>query len=89
MRLGSQTVQNVVIYTTIVSIENPRLELLPGMTANLRVETDRRDNVVRIPNAALRWKPRPNQIAPDARMPVKKGDKDASDRAVIWIVEGS
>ncbi len=57
VRLGSQSVQNVVIYTTIVSIENPRLELLPGMTANLRVETERRDEVVRIPNAALRWRP--------------------------------
>lgn len=64
VRLGSQTVQNVVIYTAIVSIENPRLELLPGMTANLRIETDRRENVVRIPNAALRW--RPPSIVPDA-----------------------
>ncbi len=43
VRLGSTTVQNVVIYTTIMSIENPRLELLPGMTANLRIETDRRE----------------------------------------------
>jgi HlyD family secretion protein len=57
VRLGSQNVQNVVIYTTIISIENPRRELLPGMTANLRVETERRNNVVRIPNAALRWRP--------------------------------
>lgn len=57
VRLGSQTVQNVVIYTTIISVANPRLELMPGMTANLRVETDRRDNVVRVPNAALRWRP--------------------------------
>ena len=63
VRLGSQTVANVVIYTTIVSIENPRLELLPGMTANLRIETDRRENVVRIPNAALRW--RPPSIVPE------------------------
>ena len=43
VRLGSQTIQNVVIYTAIVSIENPRLELLPGMTATLRIETERRD----------------------------------------------
>ncbi len=57
VRLGSQTVNNVVIYTTIISIENPRRELLPGMTANLRIETDRRDDVIRIPNAALRWRP--------------------------------
>jgi HlyD family secretion protein len=64
VRLGSQTVQNVVIYTTIVSIENPRLELLPGMTANLRIETERRSNVLRVPNAALRW--RPPSLAPEA-----------------------
>lgn len=57
VRLGSQTVQNVVIYTTIIAVSNPRMELLPGMTANLRVETDRRNDVLRIPNAALRWRP--------------------------------
>jgi HlyD family secretion protein len=57
VRLGSQTVSNVVIYTTIISIDNPQRELLPGMTANLRVETERRENVIRIPNAALRWRP--------------------------------
>jgi HlyD family secretion protein len=57
VRLGSQTVQNVVIYTTIISVENPQKELLPGMTANLRVETDRRDDTLRVPNAALRWRP--------------------------------
>jgi HlyD family secretion protein len=57
VRLGSQTVQNVVIYTTIIAVENPRQELLPGMTANLRIETDARDNVLRVPNAALRWRP--------------------------------
>jgi HlyD family secretion protein len=57
VRLGAQNVQNVVIYTAIVTVENPRLELLPGMTANLRVETDRREDVLRIPNAALRWRP--------------------------------
>jgi HlyD family secretion protein len=57
VRLGSQTIQNVVIYTAIVSIENPNLELLPGMTATLRIETDRRDAVVQVPNAALRWRP--------------------------------
>jgi HlyD family secretion protein len=50
-------VQNVVIYTAIISVENPRLELLPGMTASLRVETDRHNNVLRVPNAALRWRP--------------------------------
>jgi HlyD family secretion protein len=57
VRLGSQTVQNVVIYTAIIAVENPHLEFMPGMTATLRIETDRRDAVVQIPNAALRWRP--------------------------------
>lgn len=57
VRLGSQTVQNVVIYTAIISFANPRMELLPGMTATLRVITDRREGVLRVPNAALRWRP--------------------------------
>jgi HlyD family secretion protein len=64
VRLGSQTVQNVVIYTAIVAVENPRLELLPGMTASLRIVADERENVLKIPNAALRW--RPAQAAPPA-----------------------
>jgi HlyD family secretion protein len=57
VRLGSQTVSNVVIYTAVITIENPNLELKPGMTANLRVLTDRRQGVVRISNAALRYRP--------------------------------
>ena len=67
VRLGSQTVQNVVIYTAIISVENPRHELKPGMTANLRIETERRDDVLRVPNAALRWRPPTPQ--PDANQP--------------------
>ena len=57
VRLGSQTVSNVVTYTGIVSIENPKMELLPGMTASVRIETDTRSDALLAPNAALRWKP--------------------------------
>lgn len=57
VRLGSQNVQNVVIYTAIITVRNLKLDLKPGMTANLRILTDKRANVLRLPNAALRWKP--------------------------------
>jgi len=57
VRLGSQTVSNVVTYTGIVSIENPKMELLPGMTASVRIETDAHTDVLLAPNAALRWRP--------------------------------
>jgi HlyD family secretion protein len=62
VRLGSQTVSNVVTYTGIVSIENPKMELLPGMTASVRIETDSRFDALLAPNAALRWKP-PGAVA--------------------------
>jgi HlyD family secretion protein len=84
-------VSNVVIYTAVVSIENPHLELLPGMTANLRIETDAREGVTRVPNAALRWRPAGaaaaddhgqrvyvlNQGAPQA-VPIKLGVTDGN-----------
>ena len=72
VRLGSQTVQNVVIYTTVIEVDNPNLELRPGMTANLKIITEQRDNVIRLPNAALRWRP-PQQAeaAPVATPPAR------------------
>lgn len=57
IRLGSQTIQNVVIYTAVIAFSNPRMELLPGMTATVRVITERRDETLKVPNAALRFRP--------------------------------
>ena len=51
------TVQNVVTYDVVVSVDNPDLALLPGMTANTRIITDQRDGVVRVPARALRFTP--------------------------------
>jgi HlyD family secretion protein len=78
VRLGSQTVANVVIYTAIISVENPRKELMPGMTANLRVETDVRENVLRVANAALRW--RPPGAEPIAQQAAGSGEAVAAER---------
>ena len=57
VRLSAQTVQNVVTYTAVIGVKNHDLALLPGMTANLQILTDERTNVLRIPNAALRFRP--------------------------------
>lgn len=57
IRLSSTTNQNVVTYPVIVSAVNPELKLLPGMTASLSFQVDHRDDVVKIPNAALRYYP--------------------------------
>ncbi|HEX2532039.1 MAG TPA: efflux RND transporter periplasmic adaptor subunit, partial [Burkholderiaceae bacterium] len=57
IRKAAQTVSNVVTYTVVVSAANPTRELLPGMTANVRIVTDRHNDVLKVPNAALRFKP--------------------------------
>ncbi|HEY5607812.1 MAG TPA: efflux RND transporter periplasmic adaptor subunit, partial [Alphaproteobacteria bacterium] len=57
IRLGPQIVQNVVTYVVVISAENPDMKLLPGMTATVRVVTDRRANALKAPNAALRFRP--------------------------------
>ena len=57
VRKAAQSVQNVVTYIAIISANNERGELLPGMTANVRIVTDTRDAVLKVPNAALRFRP--------------------------------
>jgi HlyD family secretion protein len=55
-RNAALTVQNVVTYDVVISVENPDLKLKPGMTANLSIAVQHRDNVIKVPNAALRFK---------------------------------
>ena len=57
VRLAATTVQNVVTYGVMVQAANPRQMLLPGMTANVSIVTDRRENVLRVPNDATRFRP--------------------------------
>ncbi len=57
VRLNPVIESNVVTYAAIVSAPNAELKLKPGMTATLTVEVTRRDNVLRVPSAALRFKP--------------------------------
>jgi HlyD family secretion protein len=57
VRLLPTTVQNVVTYSTVISAPNPNYKLKPGMTANVTIEIARRENVLRVPAAALRFRP--------------------------------
>ena len=57
IRKAPQNVQNVVSYTVVISARNPDLALLPGMTANVRLVVDERASALKVPNAALRWRP--------------------------------
>jgi HlyD family secretion protein len=57
IRKSPLNVQNVVSYTVVISAANPDLALLPGMTANVRIAVENRANALKIPNAALRFRP--------------------------------
>jgi HlyD family secretion protein len=65
IRMNPTTAQNVVTYPVVVKCDNPELKLMPGMTASLSFQVARRENVVKIPNAALRFYPRPEHVRPE------------------------
>lgn len=72
VRLNASMTQNVVTYTVEILTDNSNGRLLPYLTANVQFELDRRDKVLLVPNAGLRWKPSPDQIAPEFREAVAK-----------------
>lgn len=57
MRLNPTNVQNVVTYNVVMDVSNPEQKLKPGMTANLTITIDERNNVLKVPNSALRFTP--------------------------------
>ncbi|WP_447976676.1 efflux RND transporter periplasmic adaptor subunit [Candidatus Nitrospira bockiana] len=67
------SIQNVVTYNVVIAVDNRDLKLKPGMTANVSIVTAQKDQVVRIPNAALRFK-----------MP---GAPPARKKATVWVMD--
>ena len=57
LRLNPVSAQNVVTYNVVIDVANPEQKLKPGMTANLTITIDERNNVLKVPNSALRFTP--------------------------------
>jgi HlyD family secretion protein len=76
VRLNPSSTQNVVTYPVVVEAPNPDLKLLPGMTANISFQVDRRDGVLKIPNAALRFFPKREHVRPEDQKLLEGGVKD-------------
>jgi len=102
IRLNATMTQNVVTYTVEVNTNNDDGKLLPYLTANAKFIIGRREDVLLIPNAALRWSPQPTQIAPDARKKrnaadgskrEKRGDSESAGSTQpsgnIWVEQGN
>jgi HlyD family secretion protein len=80
IRKSAQVVSNVVTYLVAISTQNSDLKLLPGMTANVRVVTSVLDDVLKVPNAALRFRPPPKSEDKSEKNPErsKAGQKEGS-----------
>jgi HlyD family secretion protein len=63
IRNAPQTVQNVVTYDAVIDVDNTAMKLRPGMTANVTFVYAQKDDVLRVPNAALRFRPPPGMVA--------------------------
>jgi len=75
VRLAPINVQNVVTYNVVVSVDNEDLRLKPGMTANVSIVVAQRDDVLKVPNAALRFTP-PSAGQGDRSLPGGKPAKE-------------
>jgi HlyD family secretion protein len=99
IRLSPTTVQNVVTYTVMINAENPGAKLLPGMTANVSFEIAQYQDILKIPNAALRFTP-PAEAVPaakaeapaEAAAPKTPGggrERRAQQQNRVWVMEGT
>ncbi|MFA5794619.1 MAG: efflux RND transporter periplasmic adaptor subunit [Candidatus Brocadiia bacterium] len=82
IRLSPTTVSNVVTYTVIIYADNPEEKLLPGMTANLSFEVEKHDDVLRVPNAALRFVP-PDDVTSKITAPEDTGAITGTDSTAL------
>ncbi len=102
VRLNASMTQNVVTYTVEVITDNSSGRLLPYLTANVQFELNRRADVWLVPNAALRFRPAAEQIAPerrDAADPAGEGRRPGSGaaadgrapggRSSLWLAAGA
>ena len=85
VRNNPQTLQNVVTYDAVIDVANPELKLKPGMTANCTFVYAQRDDVLKVANAALRFRPTPEMLAmaraaanPNAHPAGENGSAEAS-----------
>jgi len=92
-RYNATMTQNVVTYTVVVSVDNKDLTLAPYMTTNLSFIVEDKKDALLVPNAALRWQPSKQLIAPEVRDAYNKfkskkktpTDNDAQDHGFVWV----
>jgi HlyD family secretion protein len=80
IRNAATTVQNVVTYDVVLEVKNPDLKLKPGMTANVSIVVDEKEDVLKVPNGALRFKP------PSKGQKEKPESRKSRKGPVVWLL---
>ncbi len=96
IRNAPTTIQNVVTYNVVVKVANPELKLKPGMTANVSIITSQEKDVIKVPNAALRFKWQPAEGSPErgsagaagAGRPQAGRAESGAKTQGVWILAG-
>jgi HlyD family secretion protein len=88
VRLQSKTQDNVVNYTAVVGVKNSTGKLLPGMTATAQFLTGSAENVLVVPNSALRIKPTAAMLA-QAKHIVGTDDGQQANSAILWTLDNN
>ncbi|MGA2186405.1 MAG: efflux RND transporter periplasmic adaptor subunit [Bryobacteraceae bacterium] len=83
VRKAPINVQNVITYDAVIAVSNLDLKLFPGMTANVRILVNQRLNVLKVPNAALRYHPA-SETAPSGS---KTASKSAAPEKAVWTMD--
>lgn len=90
VRLAATTTNNVVTYPVVVTVDNSDGTLLPGLTVNAEIEVSKRDKVLKVSNAALRYKPAANGTGaaqPPAQGPQRVGGSGITDDLARTVAE--
>ncbi|MCR4413378.1 MAG: efflux RND transporter periplasmic adaptor subunit [Thermoguttaceae bacterium] len=81
IRMNSTVKENVVTYNVVVSTSNPDLKLLPGMTAKLSFQVAKRPGVLKVPNAALRFYPKPPMVRDEDKKLLEATEEETTESA--------
>ena len=87
IRKAPINVQNVITYDAVVGVSNLDLKLFPGMTANVKILVNKRPNVLKVPNAALRYHPASEVPAP--AVGAKGGRKSSTPEQAVWVLDAN
>jgi HlyD family secretion protein len=93
IRNAPTTVSNVVTYVVVIKVSNPEFKLKPGMTANVTIIIDQKQGVLKIPNAALRFKWTEGEAAEGKKAGASQQKQEAGKESTgrrtqgIWILE--